>query len=53
MLALHTRYAMPNIRISDKVYKKLSERGTLEDTFDTVIEKLLKQEEKVEVVTTN
>jgi predicted CopG family antitoxin len=45
---------MPNIRISDKVYKRLSERGSLEDTFDTVIEKLLmNEEERMEVIAAN
>ncbi len=33
------------IRISDKTYKQLAEKGTLEDSFDSVIQRLLNQKE--------
>jgi predicted CopG family antitoxin len=41
---------MPNIRISEETYKDLVKRGTLSDTFDKVIQRLLQQEKQTEVV---
>lgn len=34
------------ISVSEKTYKDLAQRGTLEDTFDSVIQKLLKEEKQ-------
>jgi predicted CopG family antitoxin len=35
------------ISISEKTYKDLAQRGTLEDTFDSVIRQLLEKEKTV------
>jgi predicted CopG family antitoxin len=38
------------IRISNETYQELASQGTLSETFDTVIKKLLqKQEEEVKI----
>jgi predicted CopG family antitoxin len=35
------------ISVSEKTYRDLAQRGTLEDTFDSVIQKLLKEKQEV------
>jgi predicted CopG family antitoxin len=40
---------MPNIRVSEKTYEELVEHGNLRDTFDNVIQKLLKAKKREEI----
>lgn len=35
------------IAVSEKTWRHLAQKGTLEDTFDTVIQRLIKDSEKV------
>jgi predicted CopG family antitoxin len=37
------------IRISEETYQELANKGTLEDSFDSVIRKLLEKQEEVKI----
>jgi predicted CopG family antitoxin len=38
-----------NIRISEETYQELANQGTLSETFDSVIRKLLQKQEGVKI----
>jgi len=37
------------IRISEETYQELANKGTLEDSFDSVIRKLLQKQEEIKI----